>query len=354
MFVKDRLRLLLKHFGDVTDPHDPAKVMYPMREVLFLVTRASISGCEDYDEIAEWGVHHLDFLRTYGEYYFGTPKEDWLRTVLNRIDPTRFEACFMAWATSFRPDAPTLIALDGKTLRRSGDSASGQKPLQVVSAWASAQRLDALVQGYWVLDKPNPGIGTDLVPGDVDDHVHGPTGAVVRVPPRHVLIQKLLKARHTLPAEGVVPTGDGLRPRFEAATNIGSGSIVRHVGVSIGHPHDGPGGRIRHPVAPRCGARKPYLRWRLGTRKPDRAFARQGRARQARTRRGPNRIFCMSRSRAYDNGPSPRCMGRGPQAENNPDGVLLDQASRDFTRAARREILRAAVLRCSTPLVTPR
>jgi predicted transposase YbfD/YdcC len=141
MFVKDRLRLLLKHFGEVKDPRDPAKVMYPMPEVLFLVTCASIAGCDDYDEIADWGVHRLDFLRNYGEYYFGTPKEDWLRTVLNRIDPALFEACFMAWATALRPDAPTLIALDGKTLRRSGDTAAGQKPLHLVSAWASTQRL---------------------------------------------------------------------------------------------------------------------------------------------------------------------------------------------------------------------
>lgn len=141
MFAKDRLRLLLKHFGDVKDPRDPVKVMYPMPEVLFLVTCASIAGCDDYDEIADWGIHQLDFLRQYGEYYFGTPGEDWLRTLLNRIDPALFEASFVAWATSLRADAPTLMALDGKTLRRSGDSATGQKPLHLVSAWASTQRL---------------------------------------------------------------------------------------------------------------------------------------------------------------------------------------------------------------------
>jgi len=141
MFVKDRLRLLLKHFGDVTDPRDPAKVMSPMWEVLFLVTCASIAGCDDYDEIADWGAHHLDVLKEHSEYYFGTPKENWLRTILSRIDPALFEASFMAWATALRPDAPSLLALDGKTLRRSGDSASGQKPLHLVSALASTQRL---------------------------------------------------------------------------------------------------------------------------------------------------------------------------------------------------------------------
>lgn len=139
--AKDRLRLLLDHFGDVGDPRDAAKVKFPLREILFVVTCASIAGCDDYDEIAAWGEHHLDFLRRYSEYFFGVPKEDWLRVVLNRIDPALFEACFTAWATALRPDAADLIALDGKTLRRSGDSAAGQKPLHLVSAWASTQRL---------------------------------------------------------------------------------------------------------------------------------------------------------------------------------------------------------------------
>jgi predicted transposase YbfD/YdcC len=141
VFVKDRLRLLLDHFGDVGDPREAAKVKYPLREVLFLVTCASIAGCDDYDEIALWGDHHLSFLKRYSEYFFGTPTEDWLRVVLNRIDPALFEACFTAWATALRPDGADLIALDGKTLRRSGDSAANRKPLHLVSAWASTQRL---------------------------------------------------------------------------------------------------------------------------------------------------------------------------------------------------------------------
>ncbi len=140
-FVKDRLRLLLDHLGDVGDWREPAKVKYPLREILFLVTCATIAGCDDYDEIADWGDQHVDFLRGYSEYFFGTPKEDWLRVVLNRIDPVLFEDCFIAWATSLRPDAADLIALDGKTLRRSGDAAAGVKPVHLVSAWASTQRL---------------------------------------------------------------------------------------------------------------------------------------------------------------------------------------------------------------------
>lgn len=140
-FARDRLRLMLDHFAQVGDPREACKVKYPLREVLFLVTCATIAGCDDYDEIADWGVGHLDFLRGYGEFFFGTPKEDWLRVVLNRIDPALFEACFMSWATTLRPDAPDLIALDGKTVRRSGEAGRGLRPVHLVSAWASTQRL---------------------------------------------------------------------------------------------------------------------------------------------------------------------------------------------------------------------
>lgn len=139
--AKGGLRLLLDHFGRVGDPREAAKVKYPLPEVLFLVTCATISGCDDYDEIADWGAQHLDFLREHAEYHFGVPKEDWLRVVLNRIDPALFEACFTAWACSLRPDAPDIMAFDGKTLRRSGDGPAGQRPLHLVSAWASTQRL---------------------------------------------------------------------------------------------------------------------------------------------------------------------------------------------------------------------
>jgi len=69
VFVKDRLRLLLDNFSSVGDPREACKVKYPLPEVLFLVTCTSVAGCDDYDEIADWGVEHQDFLKRYGEYF---------------------------------------------------------------------------------------------------------------------------------------------------------------------------------------------------------------------------------------------------------------------------------------------
>lgn len=111
-FRPSRLRGLLDHFGRVQDPRQPAKVMSPLREVLFLVVAATIADCEDDDEIALWGEQHLSFLRSFSEFHFGTPCADWLRVVMNRIDPELVQACFTGWALALRPDAPKLIALD--------------------------------------------------------------------------------------------------------------------------------------------------------------------------------------------------------------------------------------------------
>jgi predicted transposase YbfD/YdcC len=140
-FRPSRLRNLLDHFGRIEDPREPAKVMYPLPEVLVLVVAATIADCEDYDEIALWGEQHLPFLRAFSEFHFGTPCADWLRVVMNRIDPELFQACFTEWALSLRPDAPKLIALDGKTSRRSHDRSRGRKALHLVSAWATTERL---------------------------------------------------------------------------------------------------------------------------------------------------------------------------------------------------------------------
>lgn len=140
-FQPSRLRSLLEHFAAIEDPREPPKVRYPLREVLFLVVSATIADCEDYDEIALWGRNHLEFLRRFSEFHFGTPCADWLRVVMNRITPELFQACFTEWALALRPDAPKLIAIDGKTSRRSHDRAAGRQALHLVSAWATTERL---------------------------------------------------------------------------------------------------------------------------------------------------------------------------------------------------------------------
>jgi predicted transposase YbfD/YdcC len=139
--AKPRLRLLLDHLGAIRDTRQSWKVAYPLREVLFLVVCGTIADCDDYEEIVDWGEANLSFLRDFCEFHHGTPCADWLRTIMNRIDPALFRACFSDWVAACWPQAPDLVAMDGKTSRRSHDHRHAQKALHLVSAFATNTRL---------------------------------------------------------------------------------------------------------------------------------------------------------------------------------------------------------------------
>ena len=136
-----RLSVLLQHFSKLGDEREPARVMYPLKEVLLLVTCATIASCDDFDEIAAWGKHHLAFLRRFSEFHHGIPCERWLRTLVNRIDPALFGRCFNSWIAALWPDRHEFIAIDGKTARRTHDQRKGLKALHTLSAYATNARL---------------------------------------------------------------------------------------------------------------------------------------------------------------------------------------------------------------------
>lgn len=139
--AKPRLRALLDHFAKIKDTRQSWKVAYPLREVLLLVVCGTIASGDDYEDIVDWGKAHLPFLRGFAEFHFGIPCADWLRCVMNRINPELFRACFTAWVEECWPDKLDLVAIDGKTSRRSHNRKTGQKALHLVSAFATNSRL---------------------------------------------------------------------------------------------------------------------------------------------------------------------------------------------------------------------
>ena len=139
--ARPRLAALLDHFAEITDARQGWKVMYPLREVLFLVVCGTIASGDDYDDIVDWGKAHLAFLRGFAEFYFGIPCADWLRCIMNRIDPKLFMDCFTSWVAACWPDKLDLVAIDGKTSRRTHNRRTGHKALHLVSAFATNSRL---------------------------------------------------------------------------------------------------------------------------------------------------------------------------------------------------------------------
>jgi hypothetical protein len=67
------LALLLKQFSTLAGEREPWRVAYSLAEVLLLLNCATIASCDDFDEIAAWGEHHLDFLRKFAPFHHGIP-----------------------------------------------------------------------------------------------------------------------------------------------------------------------------------------------------------------------------------------------------------------------------------------
>jgi predicted transposase YbfD/YdcC len=148
---------VLDHFSALRDPRQSCKVVFPLPEIMLLVLCGTLVGAEDFVEIEEWGGVNLPFLRTFLPYRDDIPSHDTLNDVINALDPELFKTCFMSWVTSLQaagavqpqtgeallPSAleKEVIAIDGKTSRRSHNRNKGRNPLHVVSAWASRQRL---------------------------------------------------------------------------------------------------------------------------------------------------------------------------------------------------------------------
>ena len=138
---KSRLRALLDHLSIIEDWREPWRVAHPLREVLLLVVCGSMADCDHYDAIAAWGEANLAFLRRYLPYEHGAPGGRWLTLLMNRINPALFSAAFTAWVRETWPERPDLIAIDGKTSRRSHDRGEDKAPLHLVSAFATTSRL---------------------------------------------------------------------------------------------------------------------------------------------------------------------------------------------------------------------
>jgi predicted transposase YbfD/YdcC len=132
---------LVEHFAALEDPRQAAKVLYPLPEILLLLLSATLAGADDCVEIELWGREQLAFLRRFLPYKHGIPSHDTLTGVLAALDPALFKACFVRWVEGLREAEPDLIAIDGKTSRRTHARNKGLEPLHLVSAWASRQRL---------------------------------------------------------------------------------------------------------------------------------------------------------------------------------------------------------------------
>ena len=131
----------LTHFQAVEDPRQEGKVLYPLEEILLLVLCGVISGANGWTPIALYGQKKLELLRRFLPYENGTPSHDQLGILFSRLNLEVFQSCFISWVASLNETLEGVVAVDGKTLRRSFDSSSSRAAIHMVSAWACDQKL---------------------------------------------------------------------------------------------------------------------------------------------------------------------------------------------------------------------
>ena len=142
--------VFLSYFDDLPDARQAGKVRYLLDEVLLLCLLAVLAGAETITDIARFGDKKLDLLRRFRPFAAGTPAHDHLGDILATLDAEPFQRCFVAWTASLIGVPEGVVAIDGKTSRR---SKGAKGAIHMVSAFAARQRL--VLGQVKVADKAN-------------------------------------------------------------------------------------------------------------------------------------------------------------------------------------------------------
>src|SRR3954470_4448533 len=133
-----------RHFEDLEDPRSSINRKHPLISVIVIAVMAVLAGASGPTAIAQWAALKEEFLVKALDLPHGVPRKDVYRRVLMTLKPGAFQACFAAWLQSLRAAAVAatgvkqpVLAVDGKTARRSHDRKNGLGALHSVSVWAS-------------------------------------------------------------------------------------------------------------------------------------------------------------------------------------------------------------------------
>jgi predicted transposase YbfD/YdcC len=132
-------------FEDLVDPRSGNAQRHDLLEILLIALAATLCGAETCVDIALFGQAKEPFLRRFLRLEGGIPSHDTFSRLFRLLDPDAFEASFGRFVAAFAAQARTarggVVAVDGKSVRRSFDRQDGRRPLHLVNAWAVEQRL---------------------------------------------------------------------------------------------------------------------------------------------------------------------------------------------------------------------
>ena len=128
---------LIEHFSKLEDPRVERNKKHELIDVIVLCVCAVVSGADGWSDIEEFGRAKLEWLRRYVPLANGVPVDDTIARIISALSVSGFQDCFMSWVDDVvKLCEGEVIAVDGKTHRRSHDRKKGVKALHMVSAWA--------------------------------------------------------------------------------------------------------------------------------------------------------------------------------------------------------------------------
>jgi len=131
------------YFAAIEDPRVERTRRYELLDIIVIAICAVICSADDWVDVEGWGNAKLDWLREQGLVLpNGIPSHDTFGDVFSRLKPEQFETSFLRWVQAVMgASGGKVVAIDGKTLRRSHDRRLGKSGIHLVSAWASANHL---------------------------------------------------------------------------------------------------------------------------------------------------------------------------------------------------------------------
>lgn len=132
-----------EHFNSLEDPRKQnANLLHDFKDILVISISAIISGADNWVAVVEFGKQKFEWLSTFLSLENGIPSHDVFSSVFSMISTNQFQECFVSWVNSICDLFPgEVVAIDGKTLRRSHDKSLGLKAAHIVSAWANKNKM---------------------------------------------------------------------------------------------------------------------------------------------------------------------------------------------------------------------
>ncbi len=133
---------ILDHFAELDDPRVERTRRHKLVDILAIAICATICGADSWVHIELFGKSKLAWFQTFLELPSGIPSHDTCGDVFARLDPVQLQNCFVSWTQAIAELLPgAVVAIDGKTARRSYDRAGNQGAIHLVSAWATRNAL---------------------------------------------------------------------------------------------------------------------------------------------------------------------------------------------------------------------